>query len=399
MQTSNRTIAKEKLDQATTLLRENGIDSWLIITREGSDPSLPLLVGTRSVHQAVIFINKTGRHRVVTSVSDKESYLETELFEEVITYEATIDDVFLHEFNKEKPSQLALNISEGDHLCDGLSLGLYNWLERVLGKEVLQQIEVSSEPILKELRSVKSESEISAIQKAVDLTIDVYEEVFSQIKPGMTEKDIGQLFVIGMKKRGVSNGLGNPYDPPLVCTVRNGLAHRKPGDHVTKPGDIVIIDFSLKYEGYVSDIARTCYFLKPGEKEAPEEIQRAFNAAIDAITESISALKPGMKGYEVDQVGRSCIEQHGYPTIRHSVGHQVGRETHDGGTVLGPRRNPPRRAVEGEIQVGEVYAIEPTVIQDNGLPCILVEENVVVTEDQPIILSKRQTKLITIPYE
>jgi len=90
------------------------------------------------------------------------------------------------------------------------------------------------------------------------------------------------------------------------------------------------------------------------------------------------------------------IEEAGYPTIRHSTGHQVGRETHDGGTILGPRRTPPRPAVEGTVQVGEIYAIEPTVIQDDGLPCILVEENVLITEQGAKVLSKRQLELVTI---
>ncbi|WP_312117429.1 M24 family metallopeptidase [Brevibacillus reuszeri] len=392
-------IAKEKLDHAAILLEMAGIDSWLVLTREGSDPSMPLLFGIRSFHTAAIFINRDGRHKVISTVSDKGNYEGTGLFSEVIPYYASLDEVFVQELAKLAPQKLALNISAHDHLCDGLTLGLYLWLEDLLGKERLQAIEVSSEAILKELRSVKSPTEIACIQQAVDYTIEIYEEVFSQIVCGMTEIEIGELFVEGMKKRSLSNGLGNPHDPPLVCTVRNGLAHRKPGAHKTIPGDIVIIDFSLKYKDYVSDIARTAYLLKPGETEAPEDIRRAFQTAIEAITTAIDFIRPGVKGYEVDAAARQVIEMAGYPTIRHSTGHQVGRETHDGGTTLGPRRTPPRPAVEGIVQVGEIYAIEPTVIQDDGLPCILVEENVLITDQGARILSKRQTELVTIASE
>lgn len=392
-------IAKEKLDHAVTLLEKAGVDSWLVLTREGSDPSMPLLFGIRSFHTAAIFINRNGRHTVISTVSDKGNYEGTGLFAEVIPYYASLDEVFMQELEKLAPQRLALNISNHDHLCDGLTLGLYLWLEELLGKERLQAMEVSSEAILKELRSVKSPTEIACIQQAVDYTIEIYEEVFSQIVCGMTEIEMGELFVTGMKKRGLSNGLGNPYDPPLVCTVRNGLAHRKPGDHKTIPGDIVIIDFSLKYKDYVSDIARTVYLLKPGETEAPEEIRRAFQTAIEAISTAIEFIRPGVKGYEVDAIARQVIEAAGYPTIRHSTGHQVGRETHDGGTTLGPRRTPPRPAVEGIVQVGEIYAIEPTVIQDDGLPCILVEENVLITDQGVSILSKRQVELVTIACE
>lgn len=178
-----------------------------------------------------------------------------------------------------------------------------------------------------------------------------------------------------------------------MCAVRHGLAHRKPSDRLVEPGDTVIVDFSLKYDDYVSDIARTFYFLKKDEEQAPEDIEHAFKTAHKAITASITELTVGKKGFEIDEAGRKVIELAGYPTIRHSVGHQIGRATHDGGTILGPKRIPARLAVEGVLRAGEVYAIEPTVIQDDGLPCILVEENVLVTHKGPNILSKRQNEL------
>lgn len=399
MITATNTITFEKMEQATNLMKKHGIDTWLILTREGSDPALPLLVGIRSVHTAAIFIRSNGEHFALTSLSDKGSYESTKLFKKVMVYEAAMEEAFLNIVEEIQPAKLALNISESDHLCDGLTQGLYEWLENTVGIERLTNLEVSSEKILKKLRSIKTKGELHNIQRAIELTTDIFDEAFKLIKCGMSEKEIGQLFVEGMKKREVINGLGGPNDPPLVCIVRKGLAHRKPADHQTELGDIVIIDFSLRYMNYVSDIARTCYFLKPGEKKAPTEIQEAFDTVINAITASIKALKPGMTGYEVDSIGRKVIEEAGYPTIRHSVGHQIGRATHDGGTILGPKRVPPRPEVEGGIEVGEIYAIEPTVIQDDGLPCILVEENVLVTDTEPIVLSKRQTELVLIVSE
>lgn len=392
-------VAKEKLDAATDLLHEQGVDFWLILTREGSDPVMPLLVGARSVHEAAILISPTGQHMVLCSQSDRGNYASTGLFGDVIVYEKDFQASLAELMRLFNPGRLMLNYSETDALSDGLTVGQYLMLEDILGKEKLSTIEISSEGVLKLLRSLKSPAELSRVQKAVDLTLEIYAEVFSKVRCGMTEKQIGEMFVDGMRARGVGNGIGAAYDMPIVCLVRAGLAHRQPGDTPAMPGDILIMDFSVKYQGYVSDIARTVYFLKPGETKAPPEIQHAFETAYGAITAVIETIRPGMAGWEVDAVGRRAVETGGFPTVRHSVGHQVGRNCHDGGTILGPRRSYPRPDVETRVQAGEVYAIEPTVIQDGGLPCMLVEEDVLITESGAKLLSKRQSELVLIACE
>ncbi|MDG0811435.1 M24 family metallopeptidase [Cohnella rhizosphaerae] len=387
-------VACEKLDAAAALLRKSGIDAWLILNREASDPSLPLLIGTTSIHEAAVFLMPDGRHLILASESDRGNFDNSGLFAEVIPYGHNFEAALAALIARIAPRRLALNYSLHDHLCDGLTVGQYEILSRAIGAERLAAIETSSEPMLKEIRSIKTPAELARIRQAIAYTQDIFEEVAAQARCGMTERELGELFVAGMKKRGVVNGHEHPFDPPLVCIVRAGLAHRKPGDTAIVPGDIVIMDMCVKYRDYCSDIARTMYFLRPGETRAPADVQHAFDTAIGAITASIDCIAAGKRGHEVDAAGRRAIEAGGYPTIRHSVGHQVGRQCHDGGTRLGP---PAKADTDGIVQVGEVYAIEPTVIQDGGLPCMLVEENVVITPEGPELLSKRQLALVAIP--
>lgn len=392
-------IPRGKVKQVQSLLKRDGIDALLLFDREGMDGNVHFLLGVETIHLGAVFLHQSGHHVVLTSVSDQGKYEETGIFKEVIPYETSIDELLKETVKRLGIKTLALNISETDHLCDGLTVGLYQKLQAVLGAEALADMECSSENILKEVRSVKTEVEIDRIRKAVLATNDIYDEVFGLVKCGMTEREISELFIAGLKKRGLTSGIGASYDPPIVCLVRAGLAHRKPGDTQSIPGDILIMDFSVRYQGYVSDIARTAYFLKEDEVEPPADVQMAFDAAVGAISTTIAYIGPGKKGFEVDAVGRNAIEDAGYPTVRHSVGHQIGKECHDGGTVLGPVKNPPRPAVNGIIRVNEVYAIEPTVIQDDGLPCMLVEENVVIRENDVEILSRRQESLYLIPCE
>lgn len=392
-------IPQGKVKQVEQLLNQTGLDALLLFDREGMDGNVNFLLGVETIHLGAIFLHKSGKHVVLTSEGEQGKYAETGIFTEVIPYETRINELLVETIDRMGLKTIALNISEHDQLCDGLTVGLYQMLEGILGKERLGSMERSSEAILKEVRSVKTEVEVERIRKAVLATNDIYDEVFQSVRCGMSEKEISDLMISGMKARGLTSGIGAPYDPPIVCLVRAGLAHRKPGDTKSIPGDICIMDFSVRYQGYVSDIARTAYFLKPDETEPPEEVQKAFDTAIHAISETIAFIGAGKKGHEVDAVGRKAIEDGGYPTVRHSVGHQIGRECHDGGTRLGPIKNPVKPDVYGVIRVGETYAIEPTVIQDDGLPCMLVEENVVIREDHAEILSRRQTSLYLIPSE
>lgn len=383
-------IPVEKVRQLEVILNEKNIDSLLVFSREQSDPTLPFLIGDDAVHLAAAFFMKDGKHIMLTSASDKAKYEEAGIFSEVKAYGQSIDNDFKDLFKKLKIKRLALNISKDENLCDGLTQGLYLQLENLLGKDFINENTVSSEDIIIELRSKKSETELEHIKKAIKITQTIYSEVFSQIKCGMSEVEIGDLFVAGMKKYDVTNGVGEGYEYPIVCLVRAGLAHRNPSHEKSIPGDILIMDFSVRYKGYVSDIARTAYFLKPGETQAPSDIQHAFNTAHQAITNTIDFICLGKKGHEVDQVGRATIEAGGYPTIRHALGHQIGIACHEVGTRL----SLPRPQSDKYIALNEVYAIEPTVIQDDGLPCMLVEENVVIRESGAEILSVRQNELI-----
>lgn len=388
-------IPREKASQITKLLTASEKDMLLILTREGSDNAVSLLVGTKAVHLGAMIFRKNGNHTIFTSKSDEGNFRETGVFSEIHIYGEDLSDTLKNALLDENPTTITMNYSEGDHLCDGLTRGMYIWFTNLMGEEWIAEHVVSSEDILKNLRGIKTETEVKRIAKAVEITCDIYEEVFKKVRIGMSEIEIGCLFSEGMEKRGVVNGNDGGTAPPMVLNVRAGMSHRAPGNSKTVPGDIVVMDASVRYQGYCSDIARSMYMLKPGETEAPVEVQRAFETVIGAIDASMSALKPGVKGWEVDSAGRKAIVAGGYPTIKHSVGHQVGMECHDGGTRLGPQKTG-KTDVEREIQIGEIYAIEPTVLQDRDQPSFIVEENVLVTKQGLRILSRRQRELVLI---
>ncbi len=390
-------VASEKMARAKELLNEYGIDMWVIYTRLKKDTALELMFNTSTMNEVLFVLTADGSRIVLAQHEDACAYRETGMYTKVV--EVSHNDV-MPEFKKIygscAPRHMALDISTDDGRCDGLSMGLYKKIEDTIGAENMAKVMCSSYDMLEELRAVKTPMEIQIMKECSVITTDIYDALFQRIHTGMTEVGVANMMMEECAKRGVTTGYSDPNEPPLVLMPKGGMSHRGPNDiNKIEPGDVLVIDFSIRYYGYTSDIARTMYFLKPGEEHAPQEIQDVANAAIDAVGKCMAMIRPGVKGCEVDHVGRSTILGHGYPEFFHSTGHQVGLEVHDGGTLLG---KPGRRASEQRIRKNEIYALEPTVLQDRSKASAIIEDNVLITDDGCELISKRQISLIEIPY-
>ena len=137
---------------------------------------------------------------------------------------------------------------------------------------------------------------------------------------------------------------------------------------------------------------RTWYLRKPGEMDAPDEVQRAWDAVTEALEAGRAALKPGARGWQVDAAARAALVEAGYPEYKHAFGHHIGRTAHDGATVLGPKWERYGTSIEGVVEVGNVFAIELGVAVP-GRGYVSREEDVVVTEQGAEYLSHPQEGL------
>ncbi|MCB0086279.1 MAG: M24 family metallopeptidase, partial [Caldilineaceae bacterium] len=140
------------------------------------------------------------------------------------------------------------------------------------------------------------------------------------------------------------------------------------------------------------DLQRMWYVLDDGEESAPPEVQRAFDVVAGAIQTGGAHMKAGMPGWQVDEVARDFIVDHGYPEFMHAFGHMMGRVAHDGGTVLGPRWEKYKGTCELPVEVGNVFTLElHVVVEDRGM--MSLEEDVLVTEKGIEYLSTPQKAL------
>ncbi len=386
------TLARQKIAQALEALSAHEL--WLCITQEGSDPNVPLLFDTSLSGRAALMLHPTRGALALCANYDRGHLEHQGQFDELRAYTTSFGEAFSTWLAELRPSTILLNYSEHDPHADGLSYGQYLATERLIRSVLPDARLLSSEDRLRTVRGVKTREELRRLETAVDRTLDLYARLHPTLQVGQTEREIQARMNAIAADLGTTPYLGG-HGGPLVCINRVGLAHRGPTDEALQPGDLLILDTGQAHEGYYSDIARTVYVRRPDEDGAPHALQAVFHAIHGAIDAAFAALKPGVRGVEVDAAARAALMRGGQPELSHATGHQIGRQVHDGGTLLGPAWERYGPAPLGAVQAGEVYTLEPTVVQ-SPRPSMIVEENVVVTPDGARWLSRRQEQLWTV---
>ncbi len=155
------------------------------------------------------------------------------------------------------------------------------------------------------------------------------------------------------------------------------------------------MDFGVKYNGYCSDLQRTFYVLEDGENAPPVEVLKGFETIVAAIQEAKDAMRPGVKGVEIDAIAREHIVSRGYEEFPHGLGHQVGRFSHDGTALLGPAWEKYAKKPFVPLEAGMVFTIEPRLtVPNRGV--VTIEEMVRVTDQGAEWLSTPQKELFLI---
>jgi len=389
-------LIKEKNRQACELLKQLDFDVWIIWVRETkqmADPVLSLVLDRDVVWQSALIYTKTGRRIAIVGNFDADGLKPLGVFDEIIPYTQGIRDILRNKLDSIKPKTIGLNFSRDDVAADGLTFGMYKLLTEYLEGTPYVKRFVSAEPLLIKLRGQKTSQEIRRIQKAVSITEQIYKEARKYLQVGQTEQEIQQFFHKRMKEHGVTFAWGSDHNPAVNAGPNKPFAHAGPTENQTKLGHLLHFDFGVRYQGYCSDLQRMFFFGK--SQNIPEEVQTAFNTVRDAIQTASQLIKPRVKGYEVDAIARSFIQERGYEEYQHALGHQLGQEAHDGGTLLGPLWERYGSSPKGLVEQGNVFTLELYVTTQN-YGQVSLEENIVVTKTGCKFLSTPQRALICI---
>lgn len=226
--------------------------------------------------------------------------------------------------------------------------------------------------LVEKLRSVKSDSEIKLIKKALKISDYAFNNIISAIKPGVTESEIAWKLEVFMREGGASK---SAWDPQIVASgVNSALPHHGHSNKKIKKGEIVQLDFGGVLKGYHTDTSRVIFVGQPNQKQ-----KELYDLVLRAQMLGISLIKPGIAAKDIDTQVRKFLGSKLDGIYGHGLGHGVGLQIHEIPNISLTSKD--------ILQAGQVITIEPGVYIENW-GGIRLEDMVLVTGTGYEVLTK-----------
>ena len=243
---------------------------------------------------------------------------------------------------------------------------------------------------------LKNERDVEVMRAAGSVAAEVLNLVGSWIRPGVTTKEIDTYAANLIKERGAKSAfLGYRKYPGHACiSVNDQVVHGLPNDRRVNFGDIISLDVGVIYRGYIGDTAKTvavggCDLLA----------QKLMDVTERALYEGIGQALAGNRVVDISRAIQKYVESNGFSVVREFVGHGVGRSMHEEPQVpnfvdgkTSPKLRPGMTiAIEPMVNAGkpavEILKDGWTVVTRDGLPSAHFEHTVLITENEPEILT------------
>lgn len=244
---------------------------------------------------------------------------------------------------------------------------------------------------------LKSAEEIQILQEANQIVALTLAMVRRNIEPGISTLQLDKLaekFV--QKKNAVPAFKGYRGFPGSLCvSINEQVVHGIPSKKVKlREGDIISIDFGVKYKGFYGDAAIT---VPVGSID--ENTEKLIAVTRTSLQKAIAQVQSGNRISDISLAVQEYVERNGFSVVRQFVGHGIGQNLHEPPEIP----NYVRKERSPKLMPGMVLAIEPmvnagkadvkilkdgwTVITADKKPSAHFEHSVAVTENGPLVLS------------
>lgn len=225
--------------------------------------------------------------------------------------------------------------------------------------------------------AIKSPLEIELIRKANIIAGHGLEAGYNAARPGVDEFEVSAEIRHAMAKAGAEE----IWDPlAVVAGPKSGYKHCSPSKRAIQDGDMIFIDISPIYQGYIVDVCRT-WVVGNGSLEAI----RMLDTALLMSDEAVKAIKPGVNGREIMKICTEVAKDAGMFDIFHPVGHGTGSTKFEKPIMVGDNNNV-------LLEAGMVFSLEPMLVKED-LGSAVEEDTILVTKTGAEILPCFKRKL------
>jgi methionyl aminopeptidase len=235
---------------------------------------------------------------------------------------------------------------------------------------------------------LKSLQEIARMEMANRIVAEILEGVKELIRPGVETRELDELAEEMCRRRQVEPAFkGYRGYPRSICvSVNEEIVHGIPGARKLKTGDLVSLDFGVKYDGYYGDAAVSVAVgaVAPRARALMETTEASLYAGIAQV-------QTGKHLSDISHAVQTAVEGKGFAVIREFVGHGIGRALHEDPQI--PNFGPPGRGPV--LQPGMTLAIEPMTSAGSWKVKILEDGWTAVTQDGSLAAHFEHTVALT----
>ena len=211
------------------------------------------------------------------------------------------------------------------------------------------------------LRQTKSATELTLLEKAIQITVKAQEAAARTITPGVMEYEVQAALEYEFTR----NGAERPGYPSIVGSGPfSTVLHYNDNRRRMQAGDVVVVDVGAEYSGYSADVTRT---YPVSGKFSPRQ-REIYQIVLDAQKAAIAKVKPGARISDMHNAAMGYIRSKGYEKyFIHGTGHHIGLEVHDVGETSRP------------FEPNMVITAEPGIYIPEEQLGIRIEDDVLVT--------------------
>jgi Xaa-Pro dipeptidase len=322
----------------------------------------------------LLFIPQAGEPTLFVPIMEKEEAKEVTCIEDIRDYFEFPGLVHPLDWALDEITKTWSNLKEisVDHVP-------HSTYQRV--SERLSRVLVKVDSMIEDMRLCKSNNEIQLLQTAASYADYIVSQGLHYANPGLSELEVLQEITNRTLNKMISElgeviyVPGGPAGGLVPSGVRTSLPHALPSAKRLEKGDTFILSCGANVGGYRTECERTCFI---GDVTTQQE--KVFRVMAEAQQLAIEAMRPGMSCAQVDQIALDYIRQKGYGEfLLHRTGHGKGLEEHEGPWID-----------EGDptvLKPGMILSSEPG-IYISGFSGFRHSDTIVVTEDEPLVLTK-----------